>query len=171
MNVRDMYAARMAPGAERFGPPRRISRDRWAIPGCPDSGPRLTLAGEGAVWVTWFSGNPAAIYASLAAPGGEDFGARETVQASGETVMGLGHPAVATLPDGRVVVAYECTRDGERRIEGRVRTAEGWSEPFRLGGHGEYPRFVSNSETIYLVYTMVDASSKTIAVEELGLAQ
>lgn len=167
-NVRDMFLARMTPEADRFGPAARISRDRWVVPGCPDTGPRFTLTGSDAVWAAWYSGSPAGIYAARADTSTPKFAERELVQGVEDGVRGVAHPGIGTLPDGRVLVAYECTRDGEERIEGRVRGADGWGEPIRIGDAGEYPRICSGGEHVYLVYTAVEDGQKSIRVCDLA---
>jgi hypothetical protein len=168
VNVRDMFLTRMTPGAARFGPPARISRDRWFIPGCPDTGPRFTLSGEDTVWVAWYSGNPRGVYASRAATAKPQFAARELVQGTDDHVSSMAHPAIVTLPDGRVLVAYECKRDSVDRMEGRAREGTGWGEPIALGGKGEYPRIAANGQKAYLVYTAVGDGQKSIVVRDLA---
>ena len=167
-NVRDMYLARMTPEADRFGPAARISRDRWVVPGCPDTGPRFALAPEDAVWAAWYSGNPRGIYAARANVTAPQFAARELVQGADDHVSSLAHPAIGTLPDGRPVVAYECKRDEVDRLEGRVRGGSGWGETIQLGDKGEYPRIATNGKETYLVYTAITDGGKSIAVRDLA---
>jgi len=167
MNVRDMYLSRMTADADRFGPAARISRDRWALPGCPDTGPRFTLAGPDAVWAAWYSGNPAGVYAARTTAVEARFSERELVQGMDAGMTGIAHPAIGALPDGRVLVAYQCTRDGDQHIEGRVREADGWGEPVRLGDSGEYPRIVTNGKQAYLMYTALSPESKKLAIRDL----
>ncbi len=168
MNVRDMYLTRMTADTAKFGPPSRISRDRWVVTGCPDTGPRFALAPKDEVWAAWYSGNPRGVYAARASMGTPKFSERELVQGMDEQMTGIAHPAVGTLPDGRVLVAYQCTRGGDQHIEGRVRTAEAWGDPTRLGDSGEYPRIVANSKQAYLVYTSLSPEAKTIVARDLS---
>lgn len=168
MNVRDMYVARMTADTAKFGPPTRISRDRWAVNGCPDTGPRFTLAPQDEVWAAWFSGNPRGVYAARAPMMSPKFTERELVQGMDANMTGIAHPTVGTLPDGRVLVAYQCTRDGDQHIEGRVRTGDSWSQAIRLGESGEYPRIAANGKQAYLVYTALSPEAKTIAVRDLS---
>ena len=167
MNVRDMFLMRMAAGEDRFGPPTRISRDKWVVNGCPETGPRFALTGEDAVWVAWFSGNPRGIYASRATLAAPQFEPREIVQGTDDHVSNVMHPAIATPPDGRLLVIYQCRRDGIDRIEGRVREASGWGEPIELGPKCEYPRIAANGRKAYLVYTAVTDTDKLISVRDL----
>lgn len=168
-NVRDMYLARMLPDETRFGPSRVISRDNWAHLGCPDTGPRFTLGAPDHVWVAWYTGKqPYGVYAAHALNSKPTFSNREVVQGDEKGVERVAHPAIGTLPDGRVFAAYECKRDGVERIEGRARLRDAWSAPIALGGAGEYPRIVANSTRAVLVYTAIKDGVKSISVEELG---
>ncbi len=167
-NVRDMYAARMARGDDRFGPPNRISRDGWVVNGCPENGPRLARGGAHTVWAAWFTGGePRGIYAGRASSATPLFETRELVQGRDEHVSAIGHVAISALPDGRVLIAYNCQRDGQGRIEGRFRQENGWGDPIQLGGNGIFPRIATNGHAAYLVYTAIDGEQKSIVVEKL----
>lgn len=167
-NVRDMYAARMAPGDDTFGPPARIARDDWIVNGCPESGPRLARGDAHTVWAAWFTGGePRGIYAGRASSATPLFEARELVQGRDDHVSAIGHVAITALPDGRILVAYNCVRDGEGRIEGRFRQENGWGDPIQLGGNGIFPRIATNGHAAYLVYTAIDGEAKSIVVEKL----
>ena len=38
-NLRDIAVTASPDGGRTFGPPQRVSEDRWALDGCPDDGP------------------------------------------------------------------------------------------------------------------------------------
>jgi hypothetical protein len=168
MNVRDMFLARMTPGALRFGPSTQISSDRWVVAGCPEMGPRIAWSGKETAWVAWFVGEPRGIYAARTTGAAPHFEPRELVQGVDDRAPKMAQPAIGTLPDGRVLVAYRCNRDGALSFEGRLREAAGWGEPIALGGPGEYLRIASNGKKAYLVYTAIGDTSKSIVVRDLA---
>lgn len=63
-------------GGETFSAPRIVSDDQWVIAGCPVSGPALSVAGDGALRVMWYTagerGTPG-LYWAQSRDGGQSF--------------------------------------------------------------------------------------------------
>jgi hypothetical protein len=61
---------------ETFSPPKIVSDDQWVIAGCPVSGPALSVAGDGALRVMWYTagerGTPG-LYWAQSQDGGQSF--------------------------------------------------------------------------------------------------
>ena len=101
-NVRDVVTAVVGDGPAPA--PGRVHSDDWAYPGCPHSGPALSLGADGARHVAWYYGRE-----------GEAgvFYARATAGTEAHTRVGLvtgrkvptAHPAVAPLADGGALAA------------------------------------------------------------------
>jgi hypothetical protein len=126
---RDVVAARFAFDAPE---PVRVHEDAWKYPGCPHSGPGVAVDAAGRTHVVWYTGrnDGAGIYYARTDRGAESFAAPQPVEV-GEDVP-VAHPAVAALPDGRAVVAYDRGAGGERRMRFAAFEADG-----RPAGRGE----------------------------------
>jgi hypothetical protein len=111
-NVRDVVTAEISqPSAE----PRRVHADDWAYAGCPHSGPGLATGGDGSVHVVWYNGKQGAagVYYARRARGETTGAAVELASGQG---LGVAHPAVAALPQGGALAAYDVSSRGKQRI-------------------------------------------------------
>jgi hypothetical protein len=91
----------------------RVATDGWVYPGCPHTGPGVTVDSRGTIHVAWFSGKPkgAGVFYGRQ-PAGGSFGPPVEIL-SGTT----SHPRVAALPDGGAIVAADVD---SRRFSGVV---------------------------------------------------
>lgn len=88
-------------------PETRVSTDGWVYPGCPHTGPGVTVDGRGATHVAWFTGKlggEGVFYARQPASNAASFGAPVAVFPGRLTSA---HPRVAALPDGGAIVATD----------------------------------------------------------------
>jgi hypothetical protein len=102
-SVRDPVVAPVVSGQ---GPASetRVATDGWVYPGCPHTGPGVTVDGRGTTHVTWLTGKAngeGVFYARQ--PAGGSFAAPVEVLGGRMTA----HPRVAALPDGGALVAVD----------------------------------------------------------------
>ena len=139
---RDIHLAASRDGGATFAPPRPVSPDGWELPGCPDQGPRLAEAGDGALWAAWFTGAEPGVYAAVSEDGGATFGPRQPIAVLGGGLLNARRPEIGALPDGRIAVLYQAIRPGGvRRVEARLRSpGGGWGEPVVVDPEAGVPR-------------------------------
>lgn len=121
--VRDIWAVRRAPDGT-WSEPRPVYQDGWRIAGCPVNGPAVAACGatdgdtDGAslgatVAAAWYTEGGVAgaprVQVAFSHDGGESFG-RPVEVASDEV---LGRVDIAAAGEGRYVVTYLTTRDGQ----------------------------------------------------------
>lgn len=156
-NVRDVVTAIVA---TKTTEPERVHPDDWAYAGCPHTGPAIATGGDGSSHVVWYNGKQGKVgvyYTRRVKQKGT--GAVELISGP---ALGVAHPAVAALPDGGALAAYDVSGVGERLIriarlssDGRVlgQVAVNGSEG------GKYPQLaVLNDSTAVIAWT---ASVKT----------
>jgi hypothetical protein len=99
--VRDMVYKVSNDNGKTFSFSKAISKDNWAIEGCPHSGPTLAMNQSGlhAVWFT--AGGAPGLYAATKPVNATSFTARNMVSATGR------HPQMLSLPDGRLAMVCE----------------------------------------------------------------
>ena len=149
-NVRDVVTA---VADDRASEPKRVHEDDWAYAGCPHTGPAIATGRDSSTHVVWYNGKQGAVgvYYARQVNGGDAGDAVELVSGS---AIGVAHPAVAALPDGGALAAYDVSTDGTRRIRlarllpnGRItgRVAVDGSEG------GKYPQLAILSDTTAVV--------------------
>lgn len=102
-SVRDPVVASVASGPS-LQPETRVAIDGWVYPGCPHTGPGVTVDQRGTTHVAWLTGkaNGEGVFYARRTAGGsftppvEVLGGRMTA-----------HPRVAALPDGGAIVAVD----------------------------------------------------------------
>jgi hypothetical protein len=101
-----------------FAEPIRVSPDRWMLNGCPDDGPAMAADARGGVHLAWptlvtdAAGEPGIGLFYASSGDGRSFSPRVRLPTEGQAH----HPQIALMPDGRVLVAWDETAEGVRRI-------------------------------------------------------
>ena len=103
-DVRDIVTAPLTSNAQ----PQRAHADNWVFPGCPHSGPGLTVENN-EVHLTWFTGAPDRMGVYYAQRG------HEPVRVIGGAALPTAHPVVAVFDD-KVIVAANVNAAGERAL-------------------------------------------------------
>jgi hypothetical protein len=113
-NIRDAVIAPVGQGPAVE--PTRVNRDNWVYPGCPYTGPGLSVDGSGATHVVWYMGKEgsAGVYYR-----------RVLAQADSGVPVALlrartlpsAHTTVAALSGNRALAAYDMTETGDRAIQ------------------------------------------------------
>jgi hypothetical protein len=177
-NLRDIAFSASRDGGRTFAAPVRISADDWAINGCPDDGPAMTVDTSGTIHIVWSTvvggetPEGALFYAN--SRDGRTFSARVRVPTLGSPKPS--HPQIVLDGRGRVVVAWDESVSGQRtalmrelRREAGDRVAFG--EPVTLAPQGPavYPVLAATGSGLVAVWTAGSGESSTIAVRTLTL--
>jgi hypothetical protein len=111
-NVRDVVTATIS---DQPGEPERVHPDDWAYEGCPHSGPAIATGADTSTHVVWYNGKQGAA--------GVYYARRVADRSTGPAVplvqgeaLGVAHPAVAALPRGGALAAFDVSPDGKRLI-------------------------------------------------------
>jgi hypothetical protein len=143
-NIRNIaYATNMKPRGD-------VHDDHWSVNGCPDSGPTMTEASDGSVWIAWFNGRANAVEVASAR--------RDAPFAFRGAIAQGNHPSIGTFADGRLIVVYETVRDGRRMIEARTSKPpyQTWTAPVGISTNGTFPRFARAGSKAVVAYTAGD---------------
>jgi hypothetical protein len=165
-NLRDMAFTVSRDGGRTFAPPLRVSEDQWMLEGCPDDGPAMAVDGQNRVHLAW----PTLVTGSDGEPGigifyatsadALRFSARVRVPTEGVPH----HPRVAV--DGkRVILVWDETKDGARRIVMAERTGDSFkSQVISNGTPGVYPAVAPVADGVVVVWTSGRTSASMIRV-------
>lgn len=154
--VRDFAVARSRDAGVTFAAPRPLAADGWSVEGCPHTGARLTLDGEGTLWAAWFTGAEPGVYVASSEDGGANFGPRSQIASASAEVTGVAHPEIGVLPDGSVAVLYEAVRaGGKREVEARLLEpgSARWGSPLAVAPDAAYPRLAVHGTHAVVAYT------------------
>lgn len=130
-NLRDIAFATSRDRGRTFDRPVRVSEDQWALDGCPDDGPAMTLdegAGIHLVWPTLVTDGPAGqpsigLFHSSSTDG-RTFGARRRLPTEG-----IPHHPQAAIADGVLYFAWDETKGGSRQVIVAHGMARGGADP------------------------------------------
>lgn len=112
-NVRDIVVSEVR---DSLAEPTRVREDNWVYPGCPHSGPSLSMDRSGAPHVAWFTGRPGGAGVYLTRGTGKlAFADQPLALLTGDHLQ-TAHPAVTSLDDGSSVVAWDVNQKGNRLI-------------------------------------------------------
>jgi hypothetical protein len=134
-NLRDIAFTISRDGGATFAAPVRVSEDHWQINGCPEDGPAMAVDSRGTVHVIWptvitENGGPVKALFHAMTRDGRTFTPRERIPTTGQA----NHPQLAVGPDDALMVVWEESGSGARRL----RSATGRTD----AGH---VRFTDNS--------------------------
>jgi hypothetical protein len=113
-NIRDVVTAPVSggPAAE----PVRVNQDNWVYPGCPHTGPGISIGADGTRHVIWYvgkQGDAGVFYQRVRENAPVDAAPLALIQAQ---TMPVAHTTIAALSGGRAVAAYDMTDTGDRAI-------------------------------------------------------
>ena len=167
-NVRDVVTAAVTPAP---GAPVRVHEDGWEYPGCPHNGPGLSVGADGRRHVVWYTGaaGRAGLYYAVA---GGPAPAPALPLVTGKSLPSV-HGAVAALPGGDAVAAYDAAADGARAI-GVAWLPAGGDKPRRTtipgGEGGVYPQIVAAGAGLALLAWTAGADDRSeVRLARVGL--
>jgi hypothetical protein len=97
--------------------PVRVNQDNWVYPGCPHTGPGISIDSAGARHVVWYvgkEGDAGVYYQRVLADAGAG---QEPVALIRARTLPTAHTTIAALSGGRALAAYDMTETGDRAIE------------------------------------------------------
>jgi hypothetical protein len=113
-NIRDVVTVPVDTGTS--GEPVRVNQDNWVYPGCPHTGPGISIDPSGTRHLVWYvgkEGNAGVYYQRLL---GEAGPSNEPVPLIQARTLPAAHTTVAALSDGRALAAYDMTEAGDRAV-------------------------------------------------------
>jgi hypothetical protein len=176
-NLRDIAFTMSANGGRTFIPPVRVSEDHWAIDGCPENGPALTVDAANrihVVWPTLSAGAAAGSEPTLAlfyamSEDGRRFAPRQQIPTDGVPR----HPQIAMSPGGSLVVAWDEQINGSRRVvmSKTVPVNQGPARftrvPVGITDRGEYPVVAAADDGYLIAWTSGPPTQSVIRVERM----
>jgi len=154
--IRDIAFAVSKDGGATFSAPVKVSDDNWKLNACPDDGPAMAIDAVGRLHVVW----PTMV---KSAAGAETLGLFHAISTDGRTfsarqrvpTQGLPHhPQITATADGGVVVAWDESAGGSKRVA-FARAAAGGGALTRAArvADGSYPVAVSTGDAIVAAWT------------------
>ena len=136
-SMRDIAFARSTDGGRHFGPPVRVSEDKWELNGCPEDGPAMAVDPSGVIHLAWATlvteGEPHKALFYATSRDGATFTSRIRVPAAARNSPG--HPQMTTIPDGGAAIVWDEVVGGVRRVSiSRVDRRGAFPEPQILSG-------------------------------------
>ncbi|MBI5327764.1 MAG: exo-alpha-sialidase [Deltaproteobacteria bacterium] len=133
-DIRDMVVAGSVDNGKTFNEPVVVSRDQWAIQGCPHRGPSMNIDENGVLYYTWYTegsdGLPA-VYLSVSRDRGKTFIFKQSLPSGGRFFPD--HPRLAVAKDGTVYVVWEeKTPVLTRILFASYQDGKGFSKPMQL---------------------------------------
>ena len=169
-NLRDIAFSMSRNGGSSFSSPVRVSRDGWAINGCPEDGPAMAVDREGTIHLVWptvvggATPRGALFYASTR--DGRTFTPRTRIPTLESPKPS--HPQIAIDPAGRIAVAWDEVIAGRRvAVLRELRTAPG-----RQPGFGSIVTLSPDEPAMHPVLAATDnglVAVWTTAGEESGV--
>jgi hypothetical protein len=171
--LRDIAASVSRDGGRTFAPAAKVSDDRWKLNACPDDGPALAVDRDSRVHVVWptlvseAGKAPAMTLFYAVSKDGRTFAGRQRLPSASTPH----HPQIAVTSGGEVVVAWDETGAGGRKVAFAQGTADAAGvltlAKSSLTGAGSYPVVVATSDGPLAAWTTGGAGS-VIHVERLA---
>jgi hypothetical protein len=112
-NIRDVVTAPIDEGSVE---PVRVNQDNWVYPGCPHTGPGISIDTSGTRHIVWYvgkEGSAGVYYQRVLAAAGSS---AEPVPLLRARTLPAAHTTVAALGAGRALAAYDMTETGDRAV-------------------------------------------------------
>lgn len=161
--VRDIAIARSQDAGRTFSDPVRVSADNWRIDACPDDGPALAIAGDGALHVAWPTmvtdgGKPRiGVFEAVSTDGGATFSPRTRVDTGDGSAA---HPRVTLASDGRPAVVWDEVAASVRRV--RLRIGTDAPRTVSAGTVASYPAIATARDGLVIAWTDQSAHRSVI---------
>jgi hypothetical protein len=112
-NIRDIVTAPV--DQAEVGEPERVNQDNWVYPGCPHTGPGISIDTAGTRHVVWYVGKEgdAGVYYQRVKAG---TGGQPPVPLIRARTLPTAHTTIAALSGGRALAAYDMTETGDRAV-------------------------------------------------------
>ncbi|HWA56252.1 MAG TPA: sialidase family protein [Gemmatimonadales bacterium] len=165
-DVRDVVTAELPDaGDARLPEPERVHEDGWVFPGCPHTGPALSIGEDGTRHVAWYTGRPGGAGVFLAREGAHG-GAGAPVALVQDSTLPTAHAAVLALPDGGTLAAWDIGSRGARGIQvarvaaGATRVRAESVPGSEAGSHPQLARTATGS--VLLAFTRIAGAGAVV---------
>ena len=166
-NFRDMAFTMSRDGGREFSPAVRISEDGWAVDGCPDDGPAITVDARGTVHLAWptvvggAKPEGAIFYASTS--DGRRFTSRVRIPTLGGPKPS--HPQIVVDRAGRIFAAWDESVNGRRvaalrEVRLHADRDPGFGEVVTLAENAMYPVLAATDNGLVTVWSTGGNQSK-----------
>jgi hypothetical protein len=175
-NIRDIAFTSSRDGGRTFAAPVPVSRDQWALDGCPENGPAIAVDPRNQVHVVWptlVKGSDGGSEPNLAlfysARIGGRFSTRQQIPTNGTPR----HPSIVMGPAG-LVVGWDEQAAGTRQVAlASATTGGGTPTQFtRLSSdtstRGEYPVLAATDGAVFAAWTSGSAPASTIRIKRIA---
>lgn len=114
-NVRDVVVADIPLANEPLPDPGRVYPDNWVYPGCPHTGPGVSVGDSGRTHVVWYTGREdgPGVYYTRVSDGADEFEAIPLLTGSSVPTT---HASVSSTARGGAIIAYDRVAGGDRGI-------------------------------------------------------
>jgi hypothetical protein len=179
-NIRDVAFTWSGDGGRTFAAPTPVSRDQWALDGCPENGPAIAVDVRERVHVVWptlvkdtAAGSAPNLALFYAVRSGDRFSPRQAIPTSGTPR----HPSLAAGTAGSLLVAWDEQTGGSRRVA-LARGATTGSAPMTFtrlphntSVRAEYQAVAATADGFVAAWTSGTAERSTIRVERIAIRQ
>lgn len=155
---RHIAVASSADGGETYSQPVIVSDDQWVIPGCPVSGPALSVAGDGALRVMWFTAGErgtTGLYWAESRDMGQTFSERKLF-AGGQA---FGTPLLLASGASKPFVVWGDNNGGTSRVLTAPLMTEGKGGSAPVATSAELPSAAMTNEQLFIGY-IVNANDR-----------
>jgi hypothetical protein len=171
--LRDMAFTVSRDGGRTFADPVRVSQDNWKIDGCPEDGPSLAVDRRGRIHIVWptvvteGTRQGKALFHAVSSDG-RSFSPRVRIPTEAQP----NHPQLAAAPDGSLLVVWDESGVGSRRIvlgRGAV-DSDGRATFTRTaidGENGVYPKLVATPAGWLAAWTSGPSAASVIRLARL----
>jgi hypothetical protein len=168
-DVRDVVTADLPDsGDTTLAPPARVREDGWVFPGCPHTGPALSIGADGERHIAWYTGKPGRAGVFLARGAVGDSSPLALVQ---DSTLPPAHASVLALSDGGTLAAWDIGKHGAKGIQ-VARVARGASRVVarsipgsETGSHPQLAK--APAGTALLAYTQLGHSGQAVNLVRL----
>lgn len=161
-DFRHIAVASSADGGQTFAPPQIVSDDGWKITGCPVSGPALSVAGDGALRVVWYTAGErgsAGLYWAESRDHGQTFSARQLL-ADGQV---RGNPYLLMDERNNLLAVWESDGEQEPRVLSARLDADGTvTTATPLANNAELPAVATMGEQLFVGYIVSVKDQRSI---------
>src|SRR6185503_2005853 len=168
-DFRHIAVAASSDGGQTFAKSVIVSDDRWALKGCPVSGPSLSFARDGSLRVLWFAGaegDQQGIYWSDSRDGGLSFAPRQLL------APGFARSTPVLIGDAKEAPLAVWEASANNRSELHAATLldgdQFVTKTLTIADDGELPAAAALNNRIVVAYVAKDGEKRSIWLRTIG---
>lgn len=171
-DYRHIAVAASSDGGQTFAKSVIVSDDRWALKGCPVSGPSLSFAKDGSLRVLWFAGaesDQQGVYWSDSRDGGLSFAPRQLL------APGFARSTPVLIDEGEEIPLAIWEASANNRSELHATTLldvdQFVTKSLTIAEDGELPAAAALNHRILVAYVAKDGEKRSIWLRTIGRFQ